>query len=332
MPNILTLFSLFVSFFITLFILPYWIRRAHHAKLIGPDVHKKNQSLVAELGGLSVISGFLVSLLFFIATKTFVTVQKENLMYIFATIVAILIATMIGLVDDILGWKIGLRARYKVALTFFISLPIVVINAGQSIINIPLLGPINLGLWYPLLLVPLALMGCSNGFNMIAGYNGLEAGMGILILTTLSMITYKTGNTYVSLIGMCMVASLVAFYIYNKYPAKIFPGDTLTYPVGALIAIMTILGNIEKYSLILFIPYFLELILKARGKLVKESFAKVLDNGTLENQYDKWYGLEHVAISLLKKIRGDATEKSVVYSLYAFEACFCLISLGMFFL
>ncbi|MFA6888969.1 MAG: glycosyl transferase family 4, partial [Candidatus Woesearchaeota archaeon] len=244
----------------------------------------------------------------------------------------VLIALIIGLVDDILGWKIGLRARYKIALTFFISLPIAVINAGHSTMNFPVLGAIDFGLWYPLVFIPVAIIGTSNGFNMIAGYNGLEAGMGIIILSVLTVMTYLTGNTYVALIGACMIAALTAFYFYNKYPAKIFPGDTLTYSVGALIAIIAILGNVEKYAVIIFIPYFIELILKLRGNLVKESFAKVREDGSLENQYEKWYGIEHIVIDCLKKVKKTTHETSVVWCLFLIQLFFSCLSLIIFFI
>ncbi len=331
MPGLLTASSIIVSFCITLLILPYWIRRARKANLTGPDVHKKERPMVAELGGLCVVVGFMVSIMFFIATKIFIVQTMENLLYVFAILTAILIATIIGLVDDILGWKIGLRARYKVVLTFFIALPIIVINVGQTSMNFPFIGVIELGFLYPLIVIPIAIMGASNGFNMIAGYNGLEAGMGILILLTLSLLTYITGNTYLSLMGACMSAALLAFYFYNKYPAKIFPGDTLTYTVGALIAIIAILGNIEKYAVILFLPYFLELLLKARGNLIKESFAKVREDGSLENQYEQWYGLEHVAIDGIKRIKGNVSERNVVCVLFAFQFIFVILSIFVFY-
>ncbi len=330
MPSLLTLSAFFISFFITFFTLPFWIKRAKFAKLVGYDVHKNGKPQIPELGGICVITGFLVSLLFYIATRIFIYNTGDNILSIFATITALLIATSIGFVDDILGWKIGLRARYKVALTFFIALPIVVINVGHTVMAVPFLGQVDFGILYPLLFVPLAIIGASNGFNMIAGYNGLEAGQSMLILTALSIITYFTGNTYLSLMGACMIAALGAFYIFNRYPAKIFPGDTLTYPVGALIAIMAILGDVEKYALILFIPYFMELVLKARGRFVKESFALVKENGSLENRYEQWYGLEHIAIDVVRKIKGTATEQDVVHALFAFQLFFALCSIVLY--
>ncbi len=330
MPTVLTISAVVMSFLITFLITPYWIRKAKNAHLVGKDMHKKDHPEVVELGGLCVVAGFLVGLLFFIATKTFIHNWQENILSIFATITAILIATIIGFVDDILGWKIGLRTRYKVALTLFISLPIAVINIGQSTMNLPFLGMIDFGILYPLLFVPVAVIGASNGFNMIAGYNGLEAGLGIIILGALTLITYISGDTYASLLGSCMIAAIFAFYYYNKHPAQIFPGDTFTYSIGALIGIIAVLGNVEKYALILFIPYFIEFGLKSRGNLLKESFAGVKDDGSLENRYERWYGLEHIAVDLLMKVKGKATEQGVDYILFTFQILFALCTIVLY--
>lgn len=332
MPQILTVLAISLSFLITYFILPYWIKRAHLAKLAAIDVHKFDRRQVAEVGGLAVLGGFLIGILSYVGTKVFYYQFYENLSIVFATLTALLIAAIIGLVDDILGWKIGLRARYKVAITFFIALPIMVINSGQPTMFIPLLGITDLGLLYPLLLIPLALIGTSNGFNMIAGYNGLEAGLGIIILSTLGLLMYFLEESFIAVFAFTMVAALFAFWLYNKYPAKVFPGNTLTYIVGSLIGIIAIWGNIEKFALLLFIPYFLELALKLRGRLLKESFGQIKKDGTLRLRYEKLYGLEHVAIVVLEKCGLQTTEKNVVYSLYLFQLCFAALTLVYFFL
>jgi len=329
MPTILTVSTLFVSFFITMFVAPYWIKRAKKAGLTGIDKHKSNVTKVAEVGGLPVVCGFMFAMLYYIATRVFIY-QKEDgfLILLLSALLSILIATIIGVVDDILGWKIGLRIRYKIILTSFIALPIMVVNAGQSTMTFPIIGPVDLGLLYPLFIIPIGIIGASNGFNMLAGYNGLEAGQGIIILSTLGIITYLTGAGYVAVIAFSMVFALIAFYYYNKYPAKVFPGDTLTYSVGALIAIVAVLGNIEKFALILFIPYYIEFLLKARGRMNKESFGVLNGDGSLNRPYKKYYGLEHIAIDIIKGINKKAYEKEVVYLLLLFQlfiACFTFL-------
>jgi len=318
------------SFLAALFVIPFWIRKAKRYGFVEKDVHKKNASAVG-LGGLAVVFSFLVGILAYVALEVFYLKDSSNLITIFAVLSSILIALVIGLVDDLLGWKIGLRKYQKILLPIFIALPIMAINAGASEITLPFIGKINIFFLYPLIAIPLGISGAANGFNIMGGYNGLEAGMGIIILFVQGIIAYLAGSTTAAVIAFCMVASLAAFLIYNKYPAKIFPGNTMTYAVGALIGIVAIIGNIEKFSLMLFIPYFIEGVLKLRGKLQKESFAKLLPDGSLSEPYKKYYGLEHVAIAIAKKIKNKCYEYDVVKILWLFQIIIAAIVLVNFF-
>lgn len=287
-----------IAFLTTALILPKWIRRAKGEGLVGKDVHKKGRKEIAEGGGIAVLVGFIISIMLYIAIKTFVFNDQTKLIEIFALMGVLFFASIVGVFDDLLGWKRGLGRKSRIVLVLFAAVPLMAINAG----NATILG-INFGLLYPILIIPLAIIGTTTTFNFIAGYNGLETSQGILILTALSIVNFIEGNWWLSLITMCLVSSLIAFYIFNKYPAKVFPGDILTYSVGAMIGCVAILGNIEKIALFFFIPYILEVFLKARGRLKKESFSKVEKDGSLSSKYGKIYGLEHLAVSILKKIK-----------------------------
>ena len=321
-----------ISFFITFLAIPAWIKRAKKAELVGKDMNKYEKPNVAEAGGVVVMLGFVIAVCLYIAMKTFYFKTSENLPEIFAIISSLSIISFIGIIDDILGWKIGLSKRVRLFLILFGAVPLMVINAGNSLINIPFLNGLNFWLIYPLILIPIGIMGASTGFNFLAGYNGLEAGQGIIILGALSFVSYFAGITWLALIGLCMVFSLLAFWIFNKYPAKVFPGDVITYPIGAMIAIMAIFGNMEKIAVLFFTPYILELILKSRGKLKKESFGKPNKDGSLEMPYRKIYGLEHTAIWLLKKIKPSKKvyEKDVVYFIYGLQIFVILLVLLIF--
>ncbi len=319
--------SLLLGFFLTLFFTPIWIKRAKKAGLVGKDVHKIEKNGITEAGGVSVVFGFILGTLSYIAIKTFYFKDITHLIEIFALLNVILIISFIGLIDDILGWKIGLTKKTRIFFLVFAAIPLIVINAGESTMM-----NINFGLLYPLFLIPLGIVGASATYNFLAGYNGLETSQGILILSALSLITYFTGSNWLSLISLIMVSCLMAFYIFNKYPAKVFPGDILTYSIGALIAIIAILGYIEKIAVFFFIPYIIETGLKLRGKLRKESFAKVDKDGSLEMPYKKFYGLEHIAIYLLKKIKKDKKvyEKEVVYMINLFQILIIILGLILF--
>ena len=317
MDPLLTL-TIIISFLVTFFVLPKWIARAKTEKMVGRDMHKLDKREVAEGGGISVLMGLSTGILFYIAVKTFFFNgghANGETTQIFAILAVILIAAIVGIMDDLLGWKKGLSKRLRIAIIFFAAIPLMVINAGTSSMVVPFFGTIDFGIFYALLLIPLGVIGATTTFNFLAGYNGLEAGQGMIILSGLAYVTYITGDRWLGLIALCAVASLFAFWLYNKYPAKIFPGDALTYSIGALIAAIAIMGNIEKIALFFFIPYIFEVVLKARGKLVKESFAKLNEHdGSLEKPYPKIYGLEHLAIVVLKKIKPSkkAYEREVV--------------------
>jgi len=325
--QILLLVPLFIGLLVTFFSLPFWIKRAKKEGLTGRDMHKVTKEKVAEAGGVCVIMGFIIGALSYIAIKTFYFKSHDDIMEIFSLLTVILIIAFVGFTDDILGWKLGLSRTLRIIFLIFASLPLVVINAGQTSIQEPAWG-----ITYPILLVIVGVVGASSTFNFLAGYNGLETSQGIIILSALSFITYITGSKWLSIIGLVMVFSLIAFYIFNKHPARAFPGDILTYPVGALIAIIAVFGDIEKIALFFFIPYILEAFLKIRGKLKKESFAKVNHDGSLEMPYNKIYGLEHLAIYILKRIKPSKKvyEKDVVYLINFFQILVIIIGFVIF--
>jgi len=322
--------TIFVSFFCTFLAMPYWIRKAKQIGLVWEDMNKLNSPRnVAGSGGLIVVFGFLLGILLYVAIRTFYFGDGGEITnYLFAILAVLLISSIVGIVDDLFGWqKGGLSARSRLFLILFAAIPLMVINAGESSI----LG-FELGLLFPLIVIPLGVVGATTTFNFLAGYNGLEAGQGILLLSALAFVTFLTGNSWLSVVALCMVAALLAFYIFNKYPAKVFPGDVMTYAVGALIACIAILGNVEKIALFFFIPYILETVLKLRGNLKKHSFAKVNEDRGLEMPYKKIYGLEHLAIYVLKKIKlGEKiNEKEVVYLIYGFQLIIIVLGFLLF--
>lgn len=331
MVNILLILSFVLSFILTYITMPFWIAKAKRAGLVWRDMNKyKHPKNVAGSGGVVVVMSFIIGVLYYIAIRTFVIKDVNSItIEIFALLTVILILSFIGIIDDFLGWQNkGLSRRTRILLAFIASIPLVVINAGNSSMSIPFLGAVNLGILYPLLLIPIGIAGATTTYNFLAGFNGLEAGQGIIILSFLSFVAYKTGSPWLSLVGLIMVAALIGFWLYNKYPAKVFPGDSITWAIGALIAGMAILGNFEKIAVFIFIPYIIETGLKLRGGFEKHSFGKPNKDGSLERPYKKIYGLEHLSIYLLKKIKPSKKvyEKDVVYSIHAFQIFIILLA------
>ena len=331
MSIIFTILILLSSFLVTLLVIPSWIKKAGIIGLMWENMNSIKREKIAGSGGIIVILGFLIGVTFFIAYQVFYEHTQTNLIQIFALMIVIILLSGIGLVDDLLGWRRGgLRKRTRLVLVALSAIPLISINAGRSIVSAPFFGQIDLGLIYPLIIIPLGIVGASTTYNFLAGFNGLEDGQGIIFLSAISIVSYFTGNYWISIICLCMIASLLAFLLYNYYPAKILPGDSLTYSVGGLIAIASILGNFERIAVFFFIPYILEVILKSRGGLVKQSFGKPTKDGSLDLVYEKFYSLNHISIYLLKKMNIKATEKMAVYMIWFFQIIIVILGFIIF--
>ena len=100
----------------------------------------------------------------------------------------------------------------------------------------------------------------SNGANLTDGLDGLAAGSSSIIIFTLGIFAWISGNIifsdylnimYLPGIGeivvfvAAMLGGLIGFLWYNTYPAQVFMGDTGSLTVGGLIAIIAILVRKE---------------------------------------------------------------------------------------
>ncbi|VVB64083.1 Phospho-N-acetylmuramoyl-pentapeptide-transferase [uncultured archaeon] len=319
-------FCVLISVLATWVITRKWILKAPEIGLLGFDMNKPCKPKVAEMGGICVVFGFVLSILIYIGLMTFY-LQKPDYVTILAALCTVLSMCIIGMMDDLLGWKKGLRQWQKPIFTIFAALPMMVVNAGQSTMNLPIVGIVDLGIIYPLLIIPLGIVGASNVFNMVAGYNGLEAGMGIIILSVLGYSAFVTGRQSAMILAICMIGALIAFLYFNWYPAKVFPGDTMTYSVGALAACIAILGNMEKIAVVLFLPYAFDFFIQAAGGFRKEAFAKANRDESLEKPYKGIYHLTHLAIAVLKQLKGKVYERDVVLLLCGIEVAVAVLGI-----
>ncbi|MBU1135598.1 MAG: glycosyl transferase family 4 [Nanoarchaeota archaeon] len=324
-----------VAFAITVFLIPKYIKRAKAIDLVGKDMNKYDKPEIAEAGGVVVLFGFLFAILCYIFIKTFFLGTEMHLIEILVISVTILLAGFIGFVDDIFGWKKGLKRWQKPLFTLPMAIPLMVINAGQSYMFLPFLGRVDFGLLFPLIIIPLGFIGATNGFNMLAGYNGIEAGMGAIILATMGFIAwYFNSMIWLAMVSFVGVAALLGFLAFNWCPAKVFPGDSLTYMIGAFIASVAIMGNMEKIGIILFLPFLLDAVLslspEVRGKGKVEAFGKVNPDNSLDMPYDGVYDTTHLAIKVMKKLKSKVYEKDVTLFIYFLELIMVVLVFAFF--
>jgi len=323
--------AILISFASSYLTTPIFIRFMHSAGIVGRDIMKESKKPVADMGGPGVVFGLLSGVFFYIAIEIFIPPRLPGLLYILASLNTILIVTLIGIFDVLTslmkqpeggGVFEKLKRRGIPAWAYFFlplpaAVPLVAVNAGVSHISLPFAGRVELGVFFPLVLIPVALLCCSNATNFLAGFNGLEAGMGLILHFSLGAYAYSKGQTNAALIAFTFAASLLAFLRYNWYPAKVFPGD-LNYTIGAVSVCVAVVGNMEKFAILCFIPWIIEAFLKASSRFEAESFGVLLEDGTVKPREEGVKGLTHLVMSL-----GDFKEWQVTSILIVFETLIC---------
>ena len=226
---------------------------------------------------------------------------------------------------DLKDIRKGLEQWQKPLLTFLGALPLMAINAGVNYINIPLFGQIHLGLIYPLIIIPLAVIFVSNAFNLLGGFDGLQPGMGTIASMGLVIYSLVFGNYLGLFLSALLFASTLAFLPFNMYKARIIPGDSFTYLFGGSIAAITIMGNAEAFGIIIFMPWIIEFLLHLRRKFKVTDLGIRQRDGTFKAPYgSKIYSLTHLVMNYAK---GKATEKQVTRYLMLVEFCFVVLAL-----
>lgn len=131
----------------------------------------------------------------------------------------------------------------------------------------------------------------SNSNNLTDGLDGLSAGLSAIIVFTLGVFAWTSGNIifsdylnimYIPRVGeitifiAALLGSLVGFLWYNTYPATVFMGDTGSLTVGGLIAVISILIRKE-----LLIPILCGVfLLEALSVIIQVSYFKITKRRT----------------------------------------------------
>src|SRR5205823_13034327 len=301
--------SAMVSFSAAYIFLPWLIRSLRGTSLVGKDLNKPHGPLVPEMGGVAVILGFYVGIAVLVALVA--PVSSAGLF--FAALSSCLGAGAVGLMDDMFR----LRKRSKAILPFVLSLPLgAAIYAAR---NTVLLG-VDIGILMALA-VPLGVTSASNAANMLEGFNGLGAGLGVIMTVSLILLSVITGAQEGLFLLFPLLGALAAFLWFNRYPARVFPGDSMTLFTGATIACAAIISSpsLKTFGALLFVPMIAEFVLKFRGHFQGENYGKVRPDGRLV-----WQGrVESLAHAIMKW--KPLREWEIVLVLWAIETLVCAL-------
>jgi UDP-N-acetylglucosamine--dolichyl-phosphate N-acetylglucosaminephosphotransferase len=314
--NILAIFILLgATSAMTFALLPFLIPRLIKYGITGLDIHKPDKPVRAEMGGASILLASLVGLIL-----AYPLLDPLSLTF-FAAFSTVVLVGIVGMIDDV----VGLRQRYKPFLVAIASVPLIYVLWGRASINFPLIGSIPFGLLYPLLIVPLAVTTSANFSNILAGFNGLEAGTASIAIAALTFLSWIRGQYDASLIGIIFLGGYLAFLKYNWYPAKAFPGDTGTLMSGAVVAAIGLVGGLEFAAIVVTMPAAIDFTLKM---LHRRPFAQreIFGNTTVGSDGrlipPSYPALAHAFMNV-----SPMSERSLVKSILIMEMAYALLAI-----
>ena len=176
---------------------------------------------------------------------------------------------------------------YKTTIPFFKNNEL-----DYNVVSKAIFGDESNYLW--LIIIPIIIFiiaSVSNSNNLTDGLDGLSAGLSAIIIFTLGVFAWTSGNIifsdylnimYIPRVGeitifiAALLGSLVGFLWYNTYPASVFMGDTGSLTVGGLIAVISILIRKE-----LLIPILCGVfLLEALSVIIQVSYFRLTKKNT----------------------------------------------------
>ena len=226
-----------------------------------------SKSGTSTMGGLIfIIPAIIIPLMFF----------TTDYMYAVITLVTFFSYGLLGFLDDFIKvyykQNLGLKPYQKIIGQLGISLivAIFVYKTIGSEIFIPFTtSKIDLGLFIIPLIV-FIFVATVNSVNLIDGLDGLCSSVSINYLLFFALILLSILGTFVGtekleIVNLCicifsLIGSIMAFLVFNTYPAKIFMGDTGSLAIGGFITCISVLTKMEIMIAILGFAYVLTAI------------------------------------------------------------------------
>jgi len=303
-----------VLFVFSAVLVNFVIKRNFSKKIVGNDINKKGEPLVAESCGIALLApiwGIVIfsSILFGLNWK------------MFAVGLALSIFAVIGFLDD---------NRHK-----FLSKPLswkaraIPIALSSLVLAFTLFPPISffdvVGLFWVVLL-SLFFAGVASFSNTFEGLNGWTIGSSFIITAIITLVAINISQE-LSFLFMSLNAVILGLLIFNRYPARAFPGDSGTLLIGSSIAGFTLFSQnllFVIFVFLLFIPhmidFFLLKMITNRSDATQRKFRpyKLLANGKLSIPNYPDNHIRYDFAKLVMKIFGPLKEWQIVLIIWTF--------------
>lgn len=241
----------FMLSFITSFVcVPMTIKLAKKVGAIDyPSERRVNVKPIPRIGGIAVIVGFLVAVIFLIVTMAIqgdLNLEEENMkMKLIGFLLGAIVLSSAALYDDIKDLKPWMK--------FLAQLVAAGIVVGFGV-RIDSFNNIEIPLWASIALTMFWIVGIINAINLIDGLDGLSSGISLISCMCLLIIFATNFSPVVSIILVTALAgAITGFLPFNINPAKTFIGDVGAQFLGYALAVIAIFGVAKTVTLFVLI-------------------------------------------------------------------------------
>ncbi len=199
--------------------------------------------------GTPTIGGFI-----FLTTIVIVSILSRNFNLItWVLIFATLLFGAVGFVDDyikvIKKRNLGLTARDKLIFQIAVALILVFYQYNSESLSSSVFVPIlkigiDLGVFYIPFII-FVVVGTVNSVNLTDGLDGLASLTSIITLGFFAVVANKMQRYEIEFFCIILAGALFGFLHFNKYPAKVFMGDTGSLALGGAIVGVAVLLNLS---------------------------------------------------------------------------------------
>lgn len=262
--NVNLLLGFGIAFLLTVLLMPLFIpllRRMKFGQSIreeGPESHMKKTG-TPTMGGLVYLIAIIVTVL---AVAFFAELMSAEV-----TVLLLVLAGygLIGFLDDfikvVLKRNLGLTSLQKLIAQIVIAVISFFLLSGidfDTSLRIPFTeASIELSALYVAFLI-FWLVGFSNAVNLTDGLDGLVAGTASIAFAAFGIIAVHQDQLGVAVFTFSVAGALLGFLIFNKYPAKVFMGDTGSLALGGALAMVSVLLKQELLLLLIGLVFVIE--------------------------------------------------------------------------
>ena len=229
-----------------------WLRKLKFGQEIreeGPKWHQK-KSGTPTMGGIMFIVGIAAAIL----VTTIIFAVNGNLDKTYARCILLFVISLgfgiIGFIDDYIKVvkkrNLGLTASQKFIMQVVLAAIYVVVLYVMGVLDTAIKIPFTsiewtMPLWLYIPFVMFIVVGVVNAVNLTDGLDGLASSITVIVGLFFAFASYIAFSEYgMTVFSMALVGGLLGFLWYNKYPAKVFMGDTGSLFLGAAVALMAI--------------------------------------------------------------------------------------------